>query len=145
MPAYSICDVVSCSDRGVFDRGSCKLSPEPDLIQDEPHPRGRLAVLVPAHNELVGLRPTLADLKRQLRSDDRLLVVADNCDDDTATVATSLGAEVTVRTDPTKIGKGYALDWGLNHLAKDAPDLVIIVDADCRVTKVGNRTTGNGL
>lgn len=105
-----------------------------DLISGaEPHHRGRLAVLVPAHNESVGLRPTLADLQRQLRSDDRLLVVADNCDDDTAAAATSLGAEVTVRTDPTKIGKGYALDWGLNHLAKDPPDLVIIVDADCRV------------
>jgi hypothetical protein len=108
--------------------------PKRDGIFDaEPDHRGRVAVLVPAHNESVGLEPTLADLTSQLLSGDRLLVVADNCNDDTAAVATSMGAEVTVRNDPTKIGKGYALDWGLNHLAKDAPDLVIIVDADCRV------------
>ena len=44
-----------------------------------------------------------------------------------------MGAEVTVRNDPTKIGKGYALDWGLNYLATDPPDSVIIMDADCRV------------
>src|ERR1035437_3180080 len=99
----------------------------------EPDPRGRVAVLVPAHNESVGLQPTLADLKSQLNSGDRLLVVADNCNDDTAAVAISSGAEITVRNDPTKIGKGYALDWGLNHLAKDPPDSVIIMDADCRV------------
>lgn len=110
------------------------LLPKRELVlETEPGRRGRVAVLVPAHNESVGLRPTLTDLKSQLRSGDRLLVVADNCDDDTARVAASMGAEVTVRNDPTKIGKGYALDWGLNHLAKDAPDSLIIVDADCRV------------
>ena len=103
------------------------------ILDAEPYHSGRVAVLVPAHNESVGLQPTLADLKSQLCSGDRLLVVADNCSDDTAAVAISMGAEVTVRNDPTKIGKGYALDWGLNHLAKDAPDLVIIMDADCRV------------
>ena len=95
--------------------------------------RGRVAVLVPAHNESAGLAATLADLNSQLRSGDRLLVVADNCNDDTAVVAAGMGAEVTVRNDPTKTGKGYALDWGLNHLAKDAPSSVIIIDADCRV------------
>src|ERR1019366_7697322 len=105
-----------------------------ELIFDaEPDHRGRVAGLVPAHNESVGLQPPLADLKSQLNSGDRLLVVADNCNDDTAAVAISSGAEITVRNDPTKIGKGYALDWGLNHLAKDPPDSVIIMDADCRV------------
>jgi cellulose synthase/poly-beta-1,6-N-acetylglucosamine synthase-like glycosyltransferase len=93
----------------------------------------RVAVLVPAHNEGAGLRPTLLDLKSQLGKRDRLIVVADNCTDTTATVAASLGAEVTIRNDPTKIGKGYALDWGVKHLAADPPDVVIVIDADCRV------------
>src|ERR1035437_1185131 len=105
-----------------------------ELIFDaEPDPRGRVAVLVPAHNESVGLQPTLADLKSQLRSGDRLLVVADNCSDDTAEVAASMGAEIAVRNDPTKIGKGYALDWGLNYLAANPPEIVIVIDADCRI------------
>jgi len=94
---------------------------------------GNIAVLVPAHNESTGLSPTLDDVKSQLRSSDRLLVVADNCTDDTASTAASDGAEVTIRTDPSKIGKGYALDWGLNYLAKNPPDIVIMIDADCRI------------
>src|ERR1700730_7389902 len=54
----------------------------------------RIAVIVPAHNESVGILPTLADIKAQLRASDRLLVVADNCTDDTASVAALVGAEV---------------------------------------------------
>jgi cellulose synthase/poly-beta-1,6-N-acetylglucosamine synthase-like glycosyltransferase len=94
--------------------------------------RGTVAVLIPAHDEAKGILATLNDIKPQLRPTDRLLVVADNCTDDTATVAVSGGAEVTVRSDPTKIGKGYALDWGLNYLAPSPPGIVIMIDADCR-------------
>jgi cellulose synthase/poly-beta-1,6-N-acetylglucosamine synthase-like glycosyltransferase len=96
--------------------------------------RGTVAVLIPAHDEAKGILATLNDIKPQLRPTDRLLVVADNCTDDTAAVAASAGAEVTVRSDLTKIGKGYALDWGLTHLAATPPDIVIMIDADCSVT-----------
>lgn len=95
--------------------------------------RGRVAVLVPAHNESSGVLPTIADIRAQLRAGDRLLVVADNCTDDTAAVARGAGAEVVERANRTKIGKGYALDFGLRHLAAEPPDTVIIVDADCRL------------
>src|SRR6266567_1760807 len=52
----------------------------------------RLAVIVPAHNESYGIVPTLEDIKPQLKPGDRLIVVADNCTDDTAAVAASAGA-----------------------------------------------------
>ncbi len=97
--------------------------------------RGTVAVLIPAHDEAKGILATLNDIKPQLRPTDRLLVVADNCTDDTAAVAASAGAEVTVRSDLTKIGKGYALDWGLTHLASTPPDIVIMIDADCRLAE----------
>src|SRR5216683_6980628 len=77
--------------------------------------RGRVAVLIPAHDEANGIVTTLDDIKVQLRPTDRVLVVADNCSDDTAAIAFSSGAEVTVRSDPARIGKGYALDWGLSY------------------------------
>jgi cellulose synthase/poly-beta-1,6-N-acetylglucosamine synthase-like glycosyltransferase len=93
----------------------------------------RIAVLVPAHNESVGLLPTLQDIRTQLRIGDRLLVVADNCTDDTATVAAETGAEVVIRNDSGKIGKGFALEFGLRHLNTDPPDYLIIIDADCRL------------
>lgn len=95
--------------------------------------RPRVAVLVPAHNESKGLLPTLADIRRQLYPGDRLLVVADNCTDDTAAVASTGGAEVIERDDGTKSGKGYALDWGLRHLDSNPPEFVIFIDADCRL------------
>jgi cellulose synthase/poly-beta-1,6-N-acetylglucosamine synthase-like glycosyltransferase len=95
--------------------------------------RRRVAVLVPANNESTGLLPTLTDIRRQLVRGDRLLVVADNCADDTASVASAAGAEVVERHDSAKHGKGYALDFGLRHLASDPPEIVIIIDADCRL------------
>ena len=94
----------------------------------------RVAVLIPAHNESVGIIPTLADAKSQLRPWDRLLVVADNCSDDTADVARAEGAVVFERLDPQRRGKGYALSAGVAHLSADPPDIVVIVDADCRLS-----------
>ena len=99
---------------------------------DDVHPR--IAVLVPAHNESATLQPTIEDIKAQLREGDRLLVVADNCSDDTAAIAAAAGAEVIARNDFSKIGKGYALDFGFRHLSRDPPEIVIVIDADCRLT-----------
>jgi len=95
--------------------------------------RPRVAVLVPAHNEALIIRSTLASVAPQLLAHDRLLVVADNCTDDTAQLARSAGAEVVERDNDLLRGKGYALDFGVRHLAQRPPEVVIIVDADCQV------------
>lgn len=102
-------------------------------VNPVPAKRLRVAVLIPAHNESGGLVPTLSDVRAQLSDRDRLLVVADNCTDDTALVARDCGAEVIERHDNQRIGKGYALDFGVRHLSDDAPDVLVIVDADCRI------------
>ena len=106
------------------------LSKQPSLA-NAPLGRPRIGVLIPAHNEGIGLRPTLENVKSQLRETDRLLVVADNCTDDTGAIATSLGVEIIERQDPVRVGKGYALDRGIRHFALDPPEVLIIVDADC--------------
>lgn len=93
----------------------------------------RTAVLIPAHNEGAGMLPTLRDVQAQLGPADRILVVADNCSDDTAEAARAAGADVVVRHDPERRGKGYALEFGVQHLAGDPPDVVVILDADCRL------------
>jgi glycosyltransferase involved in cell wall biosynthesis len=90
-----------------------------------------VAVLIPAHNEAAGIEATLRCLQAQLHPCDRLLVVADNCSDDTAAVARRAGAEVVERSHATLRGKGYALDSGVRHLATRAPAIVLVVDADC--------------
>ncbi|WP_288501187.1 glycosyltransferase family 2 protein, partial [uncultured Pseudomonas sp.] len=97
--------------------------------------RPQVAVLVPAHDEASIIGATLASLVPQLQAGDRLLVVADNCSDDTARRAEEGGAEVVVRQDALRRGKGYALDFGMRHLAADPRQVVIIVDADCRAEK----------
>lgn len=93
--------------------------------------RPRVAVLVPAHNESTGVLPTIAQIREQLNPGDRLIVIADNCSDDTAEVARAAGAEVVERSNPVLRGKGYALDHGVRFLAADPPEIVIIIDADC--------------
>lgn len=97
--------------------------------------RPRLAVLVPAHNESSIIIATLNSLMPQFQAGDRLLVVADNCSDDTAELARAAGAEVIERSNQQQRGKGYALDFGVRHLAADAPEVMIIVDADCQVSE----------
>lgn len=90
------------------------------------------AVLVPAHNEAGFIGDTVRALMAECRAGDALVVVADNCTDSTAAEAKAAGATVLERTEPEKRGKGFALAFGMEHLAKAPPPVVIIVDADCR-------------
>ena len=94
---------------------------------------GRVAVVVPAHNESVGIIPTLQDIASQLRECDRLIVVADNCSDDTAAVSAARGVHVLQRNEPNRRGKGYAIAWAIAHLMEHPPEFVLFVDADCRL------------
>ena len=101
----------------------------PALSPGEPRPAA--AILVPAHNEELVLARTLAAIHRAKGPDDRILVVADNCTDATASIARAAGAEVLERHDTERRGKGYALDAGVRHLAENPPAIVIVIDADC--------------
>ena len=101
--------------------------PTPQARADAPP----FTVLIPAHDEAAVITPTLRAIAAQLRAQDRMLVVADNCSDATATIAAAQGAEVTERHDSVRRGKGYALAHGLAHAARWANPITIIVDADC--------------
>jgi cellulose synthase/poly-beta-1,6-N-acetylglucosamine synthase-like glycosyltransferase len=110
------------------DRGASVLPPSATAPA-----RPRVAVLMPAHNEASIIALTLRSVMPQLETGDRLLVVADNCSDATAGIARAEGALVILRESATLRGKGYALDFGVRHLAADAPEVVIVVDADCEL------------
>jgi len=45
-----------------------------------------------------------------------------------------LSAEVLERKDPDRRGKGFALDFALNHLRQAPPEVVVFLDADCELT-----------
>ncbi|MES2182639.1 MAG: glycosyltransferase family 2 protein, partial [Pseudomonadota bacterium] len=96
-----------------------------------PFDDARIAVLIPAHNESTGIIATLDSIKPQLKLTDRLIVVADNCSDDTGAIAAANGAEVVERHDTANRGKGFALDFGIRYLSHNPLDVVIIIDADC--------------
>jgi cellulose synthase/poly-beta-1,6-N-acetylglucosamine synthase-like glycosyltransferase len=100
----------------------------------ETNPDLRVVVLIPAYNESRVLRSTLQGIRSELRAADTVLVVADNCTDDTADIARAEGSNVIERFDSTHRGKGFALDCGVAHLAADPPDVVVVLDADCQVT-----------
>lgn len=95
--------------------------------------RDAVAVLVPAHNEEYSVGAMIKAVSAQLETTDRLIVIADNCTDDTARVAAAHGAEVAVRIDADRRGKGYALQFGMERLSHDPRPTVIIIDADCMV------------
>jgi len=96
--------------------------------------RSPVTVLMPAHNESLVIANSIQSVMSQLGEQDQLLVVADNCTDDTAAIARSLSAVVIERNNLQERGKGYALDFGLQHLKNSPPQVVLILDADCVVS-----------
>jgi cellulose synthase/poly-beta-1,6-N-acetylglucosamine synthase-like glycosyltransferase len=100
----------------------------------------KVVVLVPAHNESSGLLRTLHSLRADISSqaNTRIVVVADNCEDDTAALARSFGVTVLERFDEAQRGKGHALQYAFERI-EDA-DWFVIIDADTDVAPGFMRT-----
>lgn len=102
-----------------------------------PAPTRKFDVVIPSHNEELGIARTVANLSAvdypaSLR---RILVIADNCSDATAQKAREAGATVLERHDTEKRGKGYALAHAFEFSQKDGfADAVVVVDADTVVS-----------
>ncbi len=95
-------------------------------------------VVIPAHDEEENIAKTVASVLAvdYPRSAFRVVVVADNCTDDTARAARDAGADVLTRVDPKKRGKGYALEAAFAEtLARGRADAIVVVDADTSVSK----------
>jgi 1,2-diacylglycerol 3-beta-glucosyltransferase len=98
-------------------------------------PSVRFAIVVPAHNEQEGISATVENLlaveyPKELFS---VVVVADNCSDETAVRAEKAGARVFVRHDKELRGKGYALALAFERLVPEV-DAIVVVDADTVVS-----------
>ncbi len=90
-----------------------------------------VTVLIPAHDEAASIAATLDSLAAQEPAPDRVVVVADNCSDDTGSIARSHGAEVFVTVGNTE-KKAGALNQALHGLLGGLGDndLVMCMDAD---------------
>jgi len=93
-----------------------KVKPQP--TEDKQY---RFGVIICARNEEAVIGDLIASLHNQQYPSDKfdILVVADNCTDQTAKVAGDCGAIVFERSDTEHIGKGYALRWVFDRLMKD--------------------------
>ena len=88
-------------------------------------------IVIPAHDEAEVVGKSLQTLQTALGEDMRILVVADNCTDATAEIARDHGVEVVERTNAQDRGKGFALAFAAEHLTMAAPDVFVVLDADC--------------
>lgn len=90
-----------------------------------------VVAIVPAHDEAEHIGACVASLHRQSRPADLLVVVADNCTDDTAARAAQAGA-IVVATVGNRDRKAGALNFALQRILGqlDADDGVLIMDAD---------------
>ena len=112
--------------------------PVPWLRKEKPHgpaKANRYAVLICARNEQRVIGDLIASLRGQTYDQSLLsiFVLADNCTDDTAMVARVAGAHVYERFNQVRVGKGYALDFLLQHIGADYPngfDGYFVFDAD---------------
>ncbi len=98
-------------------------------------PKNRFLILIPAHNEEMLLGEVLRGLKRTSYPDSHyeIVVIADNCEDRTAFIASSAHASVLVRNDPDNRGKGQALNWAMTGRLREWEhpyDAVVVLDAD---------------
>ena len=99
--------------------------------------RPYLTVVVPAHNEAKGIARTIESIKSVDYPQDRfsVLVIADNCTDDTKERAEQAGARVLERRNLAQRGKGYALDYAFETLISEGhSDGLVVVDADTDVS-----------
>ena len=105
-----------------------------------PAPHSRFLIVIPAHDEEVGIAETVRSCRAQDYPDDffHVLVIADNCSDRTAQIASRKGAEVIERSDPVKKTKGYAIEYLIAKLEQtgrlDSWDALVVVDADTVVS-----------
>ena len=106
--------------------------PARNIPRDDRRKR-RFAVVIPAHNESLLIAGTIKGaLELNYPKDSfQIVVIADNCSDDTAQIARARGVRVVERaTDP---GKGQALQAVFTLLLEEDWDGFLVMDADTEI------------
>lgn len=97
-------------------------------------PEKTFAVIIAAHNEEQVIGQLVDNLHQQdyPREMYDIYVIADNCTDNTAAIATKAGAIVCERINPDERGKGFAMEWMFKKLFtfERKYDAVAVFDAD---------------
>ena len=95
-------------------------------------PRGRICLLIPAHNEEVGIVAAMESVETQTLPPDRRIVVSDNSTDRTVELARSRPGWEVWETIGNTGKKGGALNQAFERLEPELTehDYVVTMDAD---------------
>ena len=113
-------------------------------------PLHRFGIIVPAHNEEKVIAKTLHSLKDMDYPHGlyEIIVIADDCTDNTAKIVREMGMCCMERFDNSKRGKGYALQWAFRNIKLAKYDAFVVIDADTVVMadflKIMNNRLCNG-
>lgn len=102
------------------------------IVVSPPRAR-RIIAVVPAYNEAAGIAATVHALNKQWAPHiNEVVVVPNNCTDDTASVAAAAGATVMEYPGVNPHKKAGALNWALAELLPGLQDddMVLVTDAD---------------
>jgi cellulose synthase/poly-beta-1,6-N-acetylglucosamine synthase-like glycosyltransferase len=105
---------------------------KPEATSDHNRIR-RLAVVIPAHNEASTITRCVRSLMQcepPTSCETSTMVVADNCSDATADLASKAGARVIARRDSERRGKGFALQFAFSKILEEGYHAVLVLDAD---------------
>jgi cellulose synthase/poly-beta-1,6-N-acetylglucosamine synthase-like glycosyltransferase len=94
----------------------------------------RLAVIVPAHNEEALIGRCVRSVLISQPQFTEVLVIAHNCNDNTAIEAERAGARVLVLNEPSETGKGCALHHGFSTAKAEGFGAMLVIDADSVVS-----------
>jgi len=111
------------------DQGEERLLADLDPERDETKPVVDVVVLIPAHNEEAWIRRTVQSLHDQSYPVKRILVMADNCTDNTVAYARAAGAEVHETVDNTH-RKAGAMNQGFAMLLPTLKDTDVVMGMD---------------
>jgi cellulose synthase/poly-beta-1,6-N-acetylglucosamine synthase-like glycosyltransferase len=122
--------------RGPHPESKEEIFLESEKIQrgDEPYPF--VIALIPAYNEQDSIQKTIDSLRNQTRRPEEIIVVADNCTDDTIAVALAAGVSV-FESRGNADGKAGALNQIMAELLPilDFDDCILVMDADTELTE----------
>ncbi|MBC2714605.1 MAG: glycosyltransferase [Desulfobacteraceae bacterium] len=110
----------------------------------------KFLIVIPAHNEELFIQRILKSIVEQNYPVElfNIIVVADNCTDNTATIASGENIEVLIRKNTKDYGKGHAIKYALDNSDNYDYDALFIIDADSVINKNGlaslNRQILNG-
>ncbi len=120
----------------LFFLAIASLWPEKQLVSALP--KTKFAIVIPAHNESELIGATLhsieaCDYPQELYE---IIVVADNCEDDTQEIVQGHNVTCWARTDRVNRGKGNVLKWVFPRLLGYGDhDAYVVIDADTHLEK----------